>query len=100
MIRFIFRSDLTRRKQRISLSSSKIINAKVAFLIAKELVVYFNSDAFSVEYAVQLLMLELNIGCDEACFCRLLEQYTASVSQDAVMEILILVAADDMKLAA
>ena len=36
MIRFIFRSDLTRTKQRVSLPLSKIINTKVAFLIAKE----------------------------------------------------------------
>ena len=44
-------------------------------------------------------MQELNIGCDEACFCRLmLEQYTAAVSQDPEMEILILVAAEVMKL--
>ena len=56
MMRFIFRSDLTSKKQRVSLSSSKIINAKVAFLIAKELVVYFNIDAFFS--GVQLLMLE------------------------------------------
>ena len=46
-------------------------------------------------------MLELNIGCDEACFCRLmLEQYTAAVSQDPEMEILILVAEEVLKLAA
>ena len=50
---------------------------------------------------VQLLMLELNIGCDEAFFCRLmLVQYTAAVSQDPEMEILILVAAEVMNLAA
>ena len=49
-------------------------------------------------------MLELNIGCDEACFCQLmLEQYTVAVSQDSQdpeMEILILIAAEVMKLAA
>ena len=46
-------------------------------------------------------MLELNIGCDEACLCLLmLEQYTVAVSQDPEMEILILVAAEVMKLAA
>ena len=44
-------------------------------------------------------MLELNIGCDKACFYQLmLEQYTAAVSQDPEMEILILVAAEVMKL--
>ena len=42
---------LTRTKQRASLPSSKIINAKVAFLIAKELVAYFNIEAFSVAYS-------------------------------------------------
>ena len=37
-------------------------------------------------------MLELNIGRDEAYFCRLmLEQYTAAVSLDPGMEILSLV---------
>ena len=46
MIRF--RSDLTRTKQRVSLSLSKIINTKVAFLIAKEQRVLFNIKAFSV----------------------------------------------------
>ena len=35
MTRFIFRSDLTRAKQRVSLSLSKIINTKVAFKLPK-----------------------------------------------------------------
>ena len=46
-------------------------------------------------------MMELNICCYEACFCLLmLGQYTAAVSQDPGMEILILVAAEVIKLAA
>ena len=48
MIKFIFRSDLTRTKQHVSLSLSKIINTKVAFLIIKEQRVCFNIKAFSV----------------------------------------------------
>ena len=46
-------------------------------------------------------MLELNIGRDEACFCRLmLEQYRVAVSQDPGMNIIILVVPELMKFAA
>ena len=39
---------------------------------------------YSLFSGIKLLMLELNICCDEACFCRLmLVRYTAAVSQDA-----------------
>ena len=41
VIRFIFRSDLTRIKQRVSLYSSLIINTKMAFLMDKDRLVYF-----------------------------------------------------------